>query len=101
MCKKRKNIRLLKFREQDGLCYYCERKMWERCQGSNKEKNPNLICTAEHLQARQDGGRDLADNIVAACKWCNSRRHMRPKPLDPVAYKNHVQQRLRQGKWAG
>lgn len=99
MCKKLKKIRLLKFREQDGRCYYCDRQMWEACDGSNTENRSNLICTAEHLQARRDGGRDSASNIVAACKWCNSRRHARPTSLGAAGYKHHVQRRLKQGKW--
>ncbi|MCB1616206.1 MAG: HNH endonuclease [Pseudomonadales bacterium] len=58
-----------------------------------------LQCTAEHLQARQDGGEDTADNIVAACAYCNRKRHKRPVPLPPQGYRHHVLKRVRKGKW--
>ncbi|WP_291998604.1 HNH endonuclease [Candidatus Accumulibacter sp. ACC012] len=58
-----------------------------------------LQCTAEHLDARQDGGVDTAQNIVAACWSCNQRRHKRPKPPAPGAYLSLVQQRVRAGRW--
>lgn len=99
MCKKLKKIRLSKFREQGGRCYYCDRQMWEVQVGSGGGQRSYLICTAEHLIARQDGGPDAGENIVAACKWCNTRRHMRSVPLGPAAYKDHVQRRMKRGKW--
>jgi 5-methylcytosine-specific restriction endonuclease McrA len=45
-------------------------------------------CTAEHLVARMDGGRDTRDNIVAACRRCNAARHqlgLGPAP-DPTTH---------------
>jgi hypothetical protein len=56
-------------------------------------------CTAEHLLARQDGGKDGSDNIVAACWACNQRRHKRKKAPEPDAYKELVQKRVACGKW--
>jgi hypothetical protein len=50
------------FIAQQGRCIYC---------GCNMGNHP----TAEHLQARQDGGTDRRDNIAAACWRCNYRRH--------------------------
>ena len=80
--------------------------MWE---GNHKEfANKHKItkkyagrfqCTAEHLLARCDGGKDQETNIVAACLFCNSKRHQRKKPLGPPRYKAHIQKRLEQGKW--
>ncbi|WP_282097584.1 HNH endonuclease [Luteibacter sp. SG786] len=58
-----------------------------------------LRCTAEHLTARQDGGRNMASNIAAACWICNARRHRRKFPPPPAAYRAFVQQRLDKGKW--
>lgn len=58
-----------------------------------------LRCTAEHLVARQDGGKDVEGNIAAACLLCNSSRHKRKTPPAPDAYRAFVQGRLAKGKW--
>ena len=49
--------------------------------------------------AKQDGGLDTPENIVAACRWCNSRRHKRKTVPAPEAYLQLVQQRIRRGRW--
>ncbi|WP_399272446.1 HNH endonuclease [Variovorax boronicumulans] len=57
-------------------------------------------CTAEHLHARCDGGRDGRENIAAACALCNHRRHaQRVVAPDPDAYRRLVLKRLRGGGW--
>ena len=91
---------------QSGNCYYCGLPM---CEGDLKSfASVNRLtlsqarvrkCTAEHLQARQDGGKDVAGNIVAACSYCNSRRHRRKKPRDPDAFRALVQRRVSRGRW--
>lgn len=48
-------------KQQGKLCFYCARPMTKP--------------TAEHLKARHEGGPDTAKNIVAACSYCNHRRH--------------------------
>ena len=48
-------------------------------------------CTAEHLKARVDGGRNSKGNIVAACLACNQNRHRRSEAPDPTAYKEQIQ----------
>jgi len=53
-----------------------------------------LQATAEHLVARCKGGTDAPDNIVAACRFCNTRRHQTKHPLTPEAYARRVQARL-------
>lgn len=60
-----------------------------------------LRATAEHLDARQDGGRDTAANIAAACLHCNSTRHKgRPcSAPSPAQYRKRVQARIAAGKW--
>jgi 5-methylcytosine-specific restriction endonuclease McrA len=58
-----------------------------------------LQCTAEHLVARKDGGRNCTANIAAACVTCNRRRHQRKKALPPADYQTYVARRLRAGKW--
>ncbi|MGF2735373.1 HNH endonuclease [Marinobacter sp. DUT-1] len=56
-------------------------------------------CTGEHLVAHCEGGKANASNIVAACKFCNTKRHARNRPEDPISYAFHVQQRLKKGSW--
>ncbi|MGR9206361.1 HNH endonuclease [Rhizobium leguminosarum] len=56
-------------------------------------------CTAEHLVARCDGGRDIEGNIVAACQHCNSTRHRPKRPKDAVSYGDLVRSRMEQGRW--
>ena len=70
--------RLAAFTRQKGRCYYCDLPMWlpQSKEFAVKFKrserySPRLQCTAEHLKARQDGGTDSRENIVAACAICN------------------------------
>lgn len=93
---------------QGGRCYYCHEPVWEA--------NPTLFalqhnlpgrllahlrCTAEHLQARQDSGKNSRQNIVAACAWCNSQRHKGRQRRAPSAksYALWVQAIVSSGKW--
>lgn len=75
-------LRRQAFAAQDGRCFYCCLPMWERNgrafarrYGLTKRMTRCLRCTAEHLLARQDQGKDVKENIVAACSWCNQQRH--------------------------
>lgn len=99
-------IRIEKMAAQDGLCYYCGLRMWDggvRAFSNRPERCSQfplrLRCTAEHLRARAEGGKDTSDNIVAACWLCNTCRHRAKKPLTPEAYRNHVQKRMAEGRW--
>ncbi|WP_156665811.1 HNH endonuclease [Rhizobium bangladeshense] len=56
-------------------------------------------CTAEHLKARCDGGRDTKENVVAACRFCNRNRHKRKRPKDAVSHKDLVRSRMERGRW--
>ncbi|WP_366856998.1 HNH endonuclease [Methylophaga sp.] len=56
-------------------------------------------CTGEHLIAFYEGGASNQSNIVAACYYCNSRRHKPKEPLSPERYKQKVLRRMRSGKW--
>ena len=95
------------FLAQQGRCYYCGLPTWESDPESfatahsiSAAAAQQFKCTAEHLQARQDGGQDRAQNIVAACLCCNSRRHSgRKQAPSPASYKDLVQKRLRKGRW--
>lgn len=94
------------FVRQDGRCYYCGRPM---CSGDLEQFAERLnsslrfarryLCTAEHLLSVQDGGKDTAANIVAACAFCNATRHRFKFPPHPEAYRRHVASRIRRGKW--
>ena len=100
------NIRRTKMLAQEGRCYYCSLPMWdpklkvaatELCLAPNMPKL--LRCTAEHLHARSEGGADSPSNIVAACWFCNTRRHHRKAPPSPDVYRAYVQKRMAKGKW--
>lgn len=98
-----KKLRLLAFHTQQGRCFYCGAPMWLKSAhelGMRPRPSRFLQCTAEHLVARQDGGQDTPENIVAACWLCNLRRHQRRHPAPtPEAYKAMVQRRVGMGKW--
>lgn len=103
-----KNNRHKAFIAQSGLCYYCKQPMWEKDHSSFisqykvKPAIANFLqCTAEHLTARQDGGKNIKVNIVAACKYCNHTRHKAKNALSPEKYKLHVQKRLLSKAWHG
>ena len=94
------------FNRQGGRCFYCDYPMWRgalepfaQLRGMTLGQARQFQCTAEHLLARQDGGKDGSDNIVAACWVCNQRRHKRKKAPEPDAYKELVQKRVASGKW--
>ena len=100
------NKRHVAFSKQSGRCYYCGSPMWntkpkEFASKHNitKKYAARFQCTAEHLLARCEGGKNQESNIVAACLFCNSKRHQRKKPLGPPKYKALIQKRLQQGKW--
>ena len=101
-----KNLRRKKMLAQGGRCFYCGLPMWDEaldpclpvtCRAAGLPKI--LRCTAEHLHPRSEGGANTADNIVAACLFCNNSRHRRKRPLSPEAHRAHVQQRMAAGRW--
>ena len=101
-----KKLRSDAFRSQSGLCYYCKSAMWLNDIKSFAIKHSISIneakrfqCTAEHLTARCDGGSNMKNNIVAACLFCNKKRHQRKNPPVPLKYLAFIQRRLKQGKW--
>jgi 5-methylcytosine-specific restriction endonuclease McrA len=101
-----KNLRRKKMFEQGGRCFYCDLPMWDEapdlclpvsCKSGGLPKI--LQCTAEHLHPRSEGGGNTADNIVAACLYCNNLRHRRKRPMSPEAHRAHVRQRMAAGRW--
>lgn len=106
--KKIKIIRDVKFTAQAGRCYYCCQPMWSQrpshfaeVYGLKVSAIRPLRVTAEHLVARCDGGTDTPDNIVAACWFCNTKRHKAKRPLAPETFARKVQSRLSVGRWHG
>lgn len=94
------------YHRQSGRCYYCSAKMWLGQPGNftsqfniSRRDLTRFQCTAEHLTARQDGGIDEQENIVAACRFCNSNRHKMRRPLSAGAYRRRVFDRLKKSKW--
>ena len=99
-------IRARKMRKQKGRCWYCDTPMWSR-NPDEFRKRYNLQrrtvyryqCTAEHLIARQDGGGNGADNIVAACRHCNQTRHNSKRVQTAEKYRIRVRRRVATGTW--
>jgi 5-methylcytosine-specific restriction endonuclease McrA len=82
--------------------------MWDTdpLQFSNKygitiNQAKQLQCTGEHLLPHSLGGPATKANIVAACAYCNHKRHQRKQELLPVTYKLLVAKRLEKGRWHG
>ncbi len=98
--------RLRAFTAQGGLCCYCHLPMWlEDPEGFRTKWNltPNDTrdrqCTAEHLVTRQDGGKDSAKNIAAACLKCNQGRHRFKAPMEPERFGTFVRGQVQRGQW--
>lgn len=96
------------FLRQNGRCYYCQNPIWEKnpeqyakLYGLSLRKAQWMRCTGEHLTAHKDGGSANPDNIVAACYFCNTRRHSRKKDLTPEKYKRLVSKRVEKKRWHG
>lgn len=94
------------FIRQQGRCFYCNFPMWLDSPATYATKHKltkgevnRFQCTAEHLHARQDGGQNNQANIVAACLFCNQKRHARPTPLPVEPYKQLVTKRLKNRRW--
>ena len=99
-------LRSRAFKRQGGRCYYCHALMWQSRPATFATAHRITLaqarrfqCTAEHLQARQDSGRDIRDNIVAACRHCNALRHRRPSTTCSKRYKAVVRRRLTKRRW--
>ncbi|WP_310444281.1 HNH endonuclease [Stenotrophomonas rhizophila] len=103
--KRLKSIRTSALHFQSGGCFYRGLPMWLAAPselGLRPRNARAFQCTAEHLVAQQDGGLDTPENIVAACIFCNQRRHKRRGPAPaPELFRAHVQRRLSRGKWHG
>lgn len=99
-------LRKSAFTQQNGKCFYCGFHMWldsaesfAKLHGITVKQARHFQCTAEHLLARQDGGRDVGENIAAACIRCNKLRHKRKYLMAPEQYQQHVISRVQKGGW--
>lgn len=107
MAKSLSKLRAEAFRRQAGRCYYCRVLMWSEDPelfANVHQLSPRVLrelqCTAEHLRARQDGGVDTRENIVATCLRCNRQRHQGWKKAPaPETYLQHVRRLLSQKVW--
>jgi hypothetical protein len=103
------NKRNRAYESQGGICYYCRLPMWLEDEaellvnylGLKVRHVQWLRCTAEHLTARADGGTDAAENIAAACHFCNSRRHLwrHDHAPSPERYRARVSACMGEGHW--
>lgn len=91
---------------QSHRCYYCDCHMWAGSPdnfcaeyGLSQWQAQGFQCTAEHVVARRDGGKNTAANIVAACARCNRLRHARKRPMPPTRFKTYVSRRIQRGGW--
>lgn len=76
-------------RAQGGLCFWCGREM------APSTWNVGASLSLDHVIPRADGGSNRKDNLVAACKRCNSarpsrasQRHNEQAQRDALARKN-------------
>lgn len=87
---------------QKWHCFYCELPMGGKGSPFAKaipSEKKRLVVTAEHLHARQDGGKDSQVNIVAAHSACNQCRHKAKRAKAPGEFASHVKSRVAKRKW--
>lgn len=89
MTKRLVQLRAAAAQRQRRLCWYCAAKMLSAGEGQSGARRA-MICTAEHLVPRSEGGRDQAENIVAACLFCNRHRHIKRVPLPASAFHSRL-----------
>ncbi len=101
-----RRYRTLAAQRQQYRCWYCCFPIWTsnpanfaKRHGISLRQAARFQCTAEHLLARQDGGRDEVKNLVAACLHCNRTRHKRLRPPDPDTFRIQIQAAIRRGRW--
>jgi 5-methylcytosine-specific restriction endonuclease McrA len=58
------------WQQQKGLCYYCRRPMYGK-KNPKAKGSPLLMATEDHKRPKSEGG-GRGDNIVLACRECNS-----------------------------
>ena len=109
MASKRSSLKPLAsiaFKEQAGCCIYCDKPMWLNDPKSfsqqyklTPKQAQQLQCTGEHLFRHSAGGKASRENIVAAHRFCNHKRHQGGKDPAPDTFRDEVQRRVGKGKW--
>ncbi len=106
MTARNKVLRNRAARKQRSCCYYCGYPVWTNDVDAfaqrfsiTKRAALRFQCTAEHVHALGDGGKNSAENVVAACLFCNRMRHQRSKRVSAEAYLALVQRRLAKHRW--
>jgi 5-methylcytosine-specific restriction endonuclease McrA len=96
------------FYSQHGKCFYCNQPLWKESPIELTSRYPIssgkaklLQCTGEHLVPHSEGGPASTANTVAACWYCNRKRHARKKVLSPERFREFVRKRLSIGVWHG
>lgn len=80
---KRQRLRDKLANQQGWLCYYCKQPMTPVVAPTDPQ--PPTMVTLEHLQPVSRSGATTAENCVAACHACNSRKGDGPPPRPPVS----------------
>lgn len=71
-----KRLRKVALYKQKGACFWCGDPMIVKTQdNASGVWNHPKMATADHLIRTADGGLTVDGNIVAACLYCNTRRH--------------------------
>lgn len=73
LAQKMKVLRALAFMRQGGLCWWCGTRM--KTPPECSDPNDPAACSADHLRKRANGGQHTEENVVAACRRCNTTRH--------------------------
>jgi hypothetical protein len=84
---RRDRVRAALFKQQCGLCYWCQKEM-------TLDNNGGKFASFEHLLPRSHGGRFTPGNIVLAHKTCNHHRESKRHRLARYAHDP-----MRQGEW--
>ncbi len=95
------HLRRQAFERQAGRCYYCRLPIWTKDPEAFALSQAISLKSAKQLQCipRQNGGTDAKANIVAACAYCNRRRHSRKIARLPEKHKAHVKARMAKKRW--
>ena len=101
-----KRPRSLAFHRQLGHCCYCGLPMWldtlsdfAARYGLSARQARQFQCTGEHRVAKCDGGAATTEDISAACRCCNLRRHRRAVVPDAAGYTGMVRRRMLAKGW--
>ena len=73
-CRKRQYYRDDLYRNQDGKCYWCQRKLRLYYDKNPNRSKPQDIMEIDHIIPRCAGGSNHFSNLVGSCKGCNVKR---------------------------